>query len=259
MDLLIVVALVVVVAVVAVVAILVIHTTNAGRDEQARQRAEELTAVKKVTDEDVTALGEQLRMLDTDLAGRELDDGKRADYQRALDSYESAKQAVGAMRAPEDVRYVTEILEDGRYAIDCVRARVSGDPLPSRRAPCFFDPRHGPSVENVAYAPEGGTSRDVPACALDADRIKSGADPDVRTVMSGPQRVPYWEGGRAYAPYTAGYFSAFGIMPTLFMGTMMGAMLGEGFEGAVGSGDTTDAGDDGGDAWFDGGFDIGDF
>ena len=48
---------------------------------------------------------------------------------------------------PDDVRHVTEIIEDGRYAIACVRARVAGDPLPTRRPPCFFDPRHGLSVD----------------------------------------------------------------------------------------------------------------
>src|SRR5699024_7778970 len=179
------------------------------------------------------------------------------------DAYESAKAAVAAAREPDDIRHVTEILEDGRYAISCVRARVDGEPLPTRRAPCFFDPRHGLSVGDVSYTPPGGVARDVPACQLDAERVRSGADPDVRKVMVGPQRVPYWEGGRALAPYTAGYFSAFGFMPALFMGTMMGSMLGEGFEGAVGSGDTAgDSGDgwfgDGGDSWFGDGFDFGD-
>ena len=44
--------------------------------------------VKKLTFEDVTALGEELQKLDLDMTGRVLDDGARADYQRALDAYE---------------------------------------------------------------------------------------------------------------------------------------------------------------------------
>ena len=39
----------------------------------------------------------------------------------------------------------------------------------------------------------------MPACALDAERVHAGADPDSRMVMVGAQRVPYYQGGRAYA------------------------------------------------------------
>jgi hypothetical protein len=128
------------------------------------------------------------------------------------------------------VQDVTKILDDGRYAIACVRARVAGEPLPQRRPPCFFDPRHGLSVEDVPYAPLGGADRQVPACALDAERVKAGAEPDARQVMVGTQRVPYWQGGRAYRPYAAGYFGGFGVLDWLFMGmmfNMVGGGLGE--------------------------------
>src|SRR5699024_1150429 len=111
----------------------------------AREHAE-LMPVKRLADEDVTALGVELQDLDIDLAGQPLDAGARADYQRALDSYESAKAAAAQLARPEEVRHVTEILEDGRYAMACVRARVDGRSLPQRRPPCFFDPRHGLSV-----------------------------------------------------------------------------------------------------------------
>jgi hypothetical protein len=235
--------LVVVLAIGAVVVWLVVR--NHKRKELERKAAE-LEPVKKLAFEDVTALGEQLQALDLELAGRPLvDDGERADYQRALDSYESAKTAADAMTRPDDVRHVTEILEDGRYAMACVRARVAGEPLPAKRPPCFFDPRHGLSVEDVPYTPPGGTERGVPACALDAERVKAGADPDIRKVMVGSRRVPYWEGGPAYRPYAMGYFGGFGPLDWIFMGFMfeglgdgLGALaggLGEGI-GAIGEG-----------------------
>ncbi len=207
------------------------------RRDQARSRAE-LEPVKKLAYEDITALGEALQELDTDLAGSELDAGARADYQRALDTYESAKQAAGAMHRPDDIKHVTQILEDGRYAMACVRARVAGEPLPQRRPPCFFDPRHGPSVVDVPYTPHGGSLREVPACALDAERVRAGAEPDTRTVMVGAQRVPYWQGGPAYQPYARGYFGAFGPMDWMFMGMMFGG-FGDGFgdlAGGIGDG-----------------------
>ncbi len=195
---------------------------------KAEERKEaELAPVRKLAFEDVTALGEELQRLDTELAGSELDPGANADYQRALDSYESAKTAGDSITEPEQVRHVTEILEDGRYAMACVRARVDGEPLPTRRPPCFFDPRHGLSVTDVPYAPPGGTQRDVPACALDAERVRAGAEPDIRQVMVGSRRVPYWQGGRAYQPYAAGYFGGFAPMNMMFMGMMLGG----GFDG----------------------------
>jgi hypothetical protein len=206
---------------------------------QALERKEaELAPVRRLAFEDVTALGEELQRLDTDLAGHELDPGANADYQRALDAYESAKTAADTIAEPDQVRHVTEILEDGRYAMACVRARVDGELLPARRPPCFFDPRHGLSVEDVPYAPPGGAQRDVPACALDAERVKAGAEPDIRQVMVGSRRVPYWQGGRAYQPYAAGYFGGFGPMDVMFMGMMFGGGfdgIGDGI-GALGDG-----------------------
>jgi hypothetical protein len=226
-----------------IVAAIVIAVAASRRSNERRalerQRAE-LEPVKRLAAEDITALGGELQELDLDLTGRELTPGERSDYQRALDAYESAKAAADAMRQPEDVRHVTGILEDGRYAIACVRARVAGQPLPTRRPPCFFDPRHGLSVTDVPWTPPGGTTRDVPACALDAERVRAGADPDARMVMVGAQRVPYWQGGPAYAPYASGYFGAFSPMDWMFAGLLFGGFggfdaLGDGL-GALGDG-----------------------
>jgi hypothetical protein len=215
-----------IVLIAAVVGVAVVAKRSAERKELER-KALELEPVKKLVFEDVTALGVELQDLGEDMTGRDLDKGTRADYQRALDAYESAKMAGDYMKSPDEISNVTKILDDGRYAIACVRARVAGDPLPTRRPACFFDPRHGMAVEDVPYAPPGGVERDVPACALDAERVKAGADPDSRMVLVGSQRVPYWQGGRAYAPYAQGYFGGFGPMEWMFMGVLFGG----GFDG----------------------------
>src|SRR4051794_8470574 len=257
--------LVVLVLVALVIAAVV--ASRRGKERQLEQRRVELEPVRKLAFEDVTALGTDLQDLDAELAGRELDAGARADYQRALDAYESAKLSADRLTEPAQVRHVTEILEDGRYAIACVRARVAGEPLPNRRPPCFFDPRHGLSVTDVEWTPPGGTPRQVPACALDAERVRSGAEPDTRQVMVGAQRMPYYEGGPAYAPYAAGYFG--GGMNMLFTGLLVGSLLdggvgwGDGYDGDGGGngdgGDGGDAGGDGGDGGDGGGFDAGGF
>jgi hypothetical protein len=249
---------------VAAVVALVLAQRRAKARELERQEAE-LAPVRQLTFEDVTALGEQLRQLDVELAGRQLSEGEHADYQRALDAYEAAKSAADAITRPDDVRHVTQILDDGRYAMACVRARVAGEPLPVRRPACFFDPRHGTAVTDVLWAPPGGAPRDVPACALDAERVSAGADPDSRMVMAGARRVPYYQAGPAYAPYAAGTFG--GLGPILFTGLLFGGlggfdMVGDGFDaigdgvGEIGDG-VGEIGDGIGDAFGDfGGFDF---
>ena len=220
------------------IAAVVVRSVVKGNQRRALERKEaELEPVRKFAFEDVTALGEELQVLDMEMAGRELNAGEHADYQRALDSYEAAKRAADKITEPEHVKGVTEILEDGKYAMACVRARVAGLPLPTRRPPCFFDPRHGLSVADVTYAPVGGADRQVPACALDAERVRAGAEPDIRQVMVGTRRVPYWQGGRAYQPYAAGYFGGFGPMDWIFMGFMFEGMGGGLGELAAGLGD----------------------
>lgn len=220
---------------------LIVVALAAGRSSKRRAletQARELAPVKKLAQEDVTALGVELQELDLDMLGSKLDAGANADYQRALDAYESAKVAADRITAGDEVRHVTEILEDGRYAMACVRARVAGQPLPQRRPPCFFDPRHGLSVVDVAWTPPGGTERSVPACALDVERVRAGAEPDIRKVMVGAKRVPYWQGGRAYQPYAQGYFGNFSPMDWMFMGMLFSGGfdgLGDGI-GAIGEG-----------------------
>src|SRR3954469_22510501 len=115
------------------IALIVLAARASKRSSERRalaQQQRELEPVKKLVYEDITALGTELQSLDLDLAGSELDAGANADYQRALDAYESAKTAGDALSRPEDVKHVTQILEDGRYAMACVRARVDHEPLP---------------------------------------------------------------------------------------------------------------------------------
>jgi hypothetical protein len=195
------------------------------REAEARAELEsQLATSKRAADEDVTKFGEELQRLDVDVAGAPLDEAMQQDYQRALDAYENAKTSLFAVRRPEEIRHVTEILEDGRYAIACVKARVERRPLPQKRPPCFFNPAHGPSVQNVTWAPPGGSSREVPACAADAERVLAGADPYIRTVQVGAQRVPYWEGGPAYAPWAQGYYNNWRGSDML-TGMMVGGLL----------------------------------
>jgi len=218
-------------------------------EAKREKKAAELAVVRGAVEEDVVAFGEDLSRLGNELPSGILDEGGRDDYRRALDAYEAAKQATDALQDADETRHVATIIDDGRYAVACVRARVEGLPLPQRRPACFFDPRHGQSVTDVLWAPPGGMPRDVPACALDAERVHAGADPATRQVLVGSQRVPYWQAGGAFAPMALGYFGMFGLAQSLFLGTAMGAMLGGGFDGLdVDGSDGGSEGDSGGDS-----------
>src|SRR3954451_24588183 len=271
--------LLIVLLVVAGVIFVVRQRAESQRRHQLEQRsAQELDSARAVADEDVTRFGEELQRLDTDLLTEQLDEPTRQDYQRALDSYEAAKQALQRTTDPAELRHVTEALENGRYAVACVLARTSGQPLPVRRPPCFFNPAHGPSTTDIDWAPPGGQKRQIPVCAADADRVAQGAEPDVRTVPQGMRRVPYWQGGAAYSPWASGYFGGYatsGLLPAFMLATMLSPMWAGGYVnafddydgdsgdyGSTDGGDSGDSGDggdsgDSGDGGGDGGGDWG--
>ncbi|MER6556932.1 hypothetical protein ABT300_04055 [Streptomyces sp. NPDC001027] len=229
------------------------------RRRAAEQRAA-LDRLRVVVDEDITAFGEELDRLDFHPAEPGADDAMRADYERSLDAYEQAKSAMAAAVRPEDVRGVTQALEDGRFSLAALAARREGRPLPERRPPCFFDPRHGPSVGDAAWTPPGGATREVPVCAADATRLADGRDPVIREVDSDYGRRPYWEAGPAYGPWAGGYFGG-GILPGLLVGTMLGSMMATpsyAHDYGAGYGDLGGGGYDGGDV-SGADFDPGDF
>ncbi|MER6052921.1 hypothetical protein ABT168_36720, partial [Streptomyces sp. NPDC001793] len=149
---------------------------RARKRREERERAE-LEALRVVVDEDITAFGEELDRLDFNPSEPGATDAMRTDYTGALDAYDLAKTRMAEARRPEDVRPVTEALQDGRFALATLAARRTGAPLPERRLPCFFDPRHGPSTTDVQWAPPGGAPRPVPACAADATRVADGLEP----------------------------------------------------------------------------------
>ncbi|MFE2128243.1 hypothetical protein [Streptomyces amritsarensis] len=195
---------------------------NRKKKEEARREAVERLSV--VVDEDITAFGEELERLDFHPGEPGADDAMRADYERGLDSYEKAKQIMASVQRPEEVTGVTQALEDGRYALACLDARRRGEPVPERRLPCFFDPRHGPSTEDAAWAPAAGAARTVPVCTADAVRLRDGLDPAVRTVDTERGPRPYYDAGPAYGPWAGGYFGG-GLLPGLLMGTMLGSIM----------------------------------
>ena len=210
---------------------------------RSRQDRADLAEVKENIRDDLVALGDEIRALDLDVQMPGANPEAVCDYPRAVDSYDRAETAWERARHVNDLEPVGAALEEGRWAMQAARARLAGEQPPERRAPCFFDPRHGPSTRDVEWAPPGGAPRPVPACEADAMRVEAGDDPHAREVTVGGERVPYWQAGPMYAPVMGGFFGG-GLFPGLLMGTMLGSALSPGiafghdhFGGDVGGGD----------------------
>ena len=223
--------------------------------EQEHERAQ-LEEVKQVAREDLVALGEDIRALDLDVQMPDADPEGKQHYNQAVERYTEAEQALARAQRAEQIEPVTSALEEGRWAMTAAKEELAGRHAPERRPPCFFDPRHGPSVGEVEWAPPGGQPRPVPVCAADLQRIQDGLDPETRHVPMDGQMVPYWAAGPAYMPWAGGFFGG-GLLPGLFLGSLLGGgMFGGGMAGdPSGGGDFGDFG--GGDLGDFGGGDFG--
>jgi hypothetical protein len=213
--------------------------------------------VRSQAQDDLVTLGDDIRGLDVDIQMPDATPDAKARYEQAVEAYQRASSIFDTAKRPEDLGPVSETLEEGRYAMACAKALLEGREVPERKPPCFFDPRHGPSTEDVEWAPPGGSPRPVPACAADALRVKEGFDPHGRQVLVNGRPTDYWNAPKHFGPWAGGYFNGFGggqLLSGLLIGSALGAGLGLG-GGLLGN--LFDDDDDGG-GW-GGGDDGGDF
>jgi hypothetical protein len=245
---------------VAVLAVVAGGALMARGRRRRRERERELAEVKAVAQEDLVALGEDIRALDIDTQMPGVNPEAISHYSAAVDSYQKAADALDRSRRAEDMAVVSSALEEGRFSMASAKALLDGKPLPERRPPCFFDPRHGPSVEDVTWAPPGGAPRPVPACATCAHQVRSGIEPQSREVLVDDRPVPFWRAPAYYGPWYGGYFGggAGGFLTGMLIGNALGGFGGWGWGGVpvgagAGGGEGGDSGGDGGD-WGGGDF-----
>jgi hypothetical protein len=198
--------------------------------------------VRASAQEDLVALGDDIRSLDVDIEMPGVSDDAKQRYGQALEAYTRAGEIFDRAHRPQELAPVSETLEEGRYAMTAAKALLEGRPVPERRPPCFFDPRHGPSVEDVDWSPPGGQPRRIPTCAADALRIKEGFTPHGRQVAVNGRMTDYWNAPAHFGPYAGGYFQGFGgsLVSALLAGSALGVGLGLGSElvgGLFGDGD----------------------
>ena len=222
-----------------------------------REEAEQVGELRETARDDLVALGDDVRALDIDVQMPDADPAAKQHYGLAVERYQEAERQLDLARTPEDFRPIGEALEQGRYDMAAAKAGLEGRPLPERRAPCFFDPRHGPSTRDVLWAPDGYEPRPVPVCEADAIRVEEGEEPAAREVVAAGERMPYYAAPGYYGPYAGGFFGGFGgFLPGLVFGSMLGGAM---FPGAAWGGGFDGGGDGGGFGGLGGDFGGGDF
>jgi hypothetical protein len=167
------------------------------QDEKAH-----LTVVQPLLNEEIITLSQQVSALPT------TSDPQQSKLSKdVLDTVEKARQRLDQAKGDEDIEAVTTLLGSARYGITCLDALRAGNPIPEPTAPCFFDPRHGPSVAVVDWKPENGAARNVDVCADCKARDEAGQEPAIRMVKGWQIERPYWEYGEDLAAYVDGYWS----------------------------------------------------
>jgi hypothetical protein len=225
------------------------------RRREAAETAAQMEDLRREARDDLVALGDDVRAIDVDVEMPGVDPRAHEALALALQRYDEAETALDQARRPEDFAPISSALEEARWSMEVAKAHLEGRPPPERRPPCFFDPRHGPSVRDVEWVPPGGETRPVPVCAADAVRIESGEDPHAREVTVNGQRMPYYDAPGYFGPWAGGYFGGYGLgfggfLPGLLFGSMLGGGM---FGGGIGDAAGDAGGDFGGGDWGGGG------
>jgi hypothetical protein len=200
---------------------------SAGSEAAERAFAEALDVARS----DLAAVADEVGVIDVDVQSPGAPPNAGGRYDEALRSFMLAGEQLERAQRPADLVAVGAALERARYELTGTRAVLEGVESPARTAPCLFDPRHGPSVAEVPWAPGGvgaaaAAARPVPACAADAQRLADGGAPDIRIVSVGGRPKPYWDVPVLYGPLLVGYYERFGGAERL-TGLLHGTPLGD--------------------------------
>jgi hypothetical protein len=100
-----------------------------GRREQAELLADERDAFR----DEVVALGDQIRDLDLDVEMPDADPRGKAEYERALEIYDQANQALTARRSGASIERARAALAEGRERMEHARALLEAQRQPEPR------------------------------------------------------------------------------------------------------------------------------
>jgi len=218
------------VAGVVAVAVLLALTLESRTERRTVRSGHQFAEARAVAQEDVEALARDLRNLDVDLQAEAAGNPQAVNqYTRAHELLDRAEDALSEARSPNDLAPVSSALESGRFAMAAARALFERRSPPRRRPPCFFDTRHGPSVNDVGWEPASGPARPVPACDACMAQIANGGQPQPRRVRAGVRRIPFYDLPPHFESWFGGYFG--GAAADLVAGFPLGNALDDGFVG----------------------------
>jgi hypothetical protein len=223
---------VLVVAGLAALAVLVNGFLRSRSTRRTARLGNEFAETRAASQDDLRALEEDLRNLHVDLQAEEQDNPEAVhQYTRAHELLERASEALEQAKGPGDLAPVSAALESGRFALTAARALFERRDPPRRRPPCFFDTRHGPSVNDVGWEPDRGPPRPVPACWDCMQKVANGTRPQPRKLRTGMRRVPFYEAPPYFESWFGGYFG--GAAADLVAGFPLGKALDDGFVGGL--------------------------
>ena len=153
-----------------------------------RRRAAELAEVKAAARDDLVALADDVTELEAKV---ERDPEAKRSYARAIEAYQRADDVFDRAGSTRELAKVSSAIAEGRFEMEAAKAQLEGRPPPEPRVPCFFDPRHGPSTQDVWWEPPYGRAVMVPAY---------------------------------FGPWAGGFYG--GVLPGFLVGTALGATMG---------------------------------
>jgi hypothetical protein len=219
-------------ALLALVAVSVVggYVIERGRRRRAHRRAH-FEEVRVLSEEDVAALGGDLAALDTTM--QVLDEGDEDAVDELASAHEWFERAIERLEqatAPEQLAPVSSALETARFFMTSARSRIEGYGRLRRTPPCFFDTRHGPSVNDVGWMPPDAAPRPVPACATCMSQVNDNVQPAIRLVRASGLAIPFYDAPPHFESWFGGYFG--GAAQALVQGFPLGRALDDGFAGS---------------------------
>ncbi|MEO3768567.1 hypothetical protein [Streptomyces sp. B8F3] len=152
----------------------------------AAARAADEAELRRRAEEEVVALGEAVREVETDTPDR------AARVHAALDAYAAAGTVLDGARSRADLAGVLALVAEGRDAMEAARTT-----RPRRTTPlplCFFNPLHGRATHRTRWRPLGSRRQlSIAACDTCTKAIRERRAPEVLTDTTDGREVPYFE------------------------------------------------------------------
>ncbi|MFF0728646.1 hypothetical protein [Streptomyces sp. NPDC004134] len=152
----------------------------------AAARAADEAELRRRAEEEVVALGEAVREVETDAPDR------AAHVHAALDAYAAAGTVLDGAGSRADLAGVLALVAEGRDALEAARTtrprRTTALPL------CFFNPLHGRATHRTRWRPLGSRRQlPVATCDICTKALRERRAPEVLTDTADGREVPYFE------------------------------------------------------------------